>query len=508
MTASPDPDDDERSMSETFKEANKDIEVFLEDGDINVQRSRSLLRCTGCLWKKSANGIVEVPYVVSAEYTDFENVMFDVAMKEFESMTCIKFVNRTTESDYISIQSGAQCWSYIGRIGGKQVVSIGMPACIQYKYIQHELLHALGFYHEHNRRDRDNYINVLWKNIGKHDQKYFELDNGNTLNLPYGYNSVMHLRSYEYSKISGQPSMVAKSDPNMPLGYHVGMDNLDVMKVNYAYKCNLCRRKFLDTGSFIYNSTSSDPDGSNCLYLIQTGNKVLLKLSDINVPSSPDCNDAYIKVYDGSSRSSRVLLNKTCTNVPIPPLISSGCYMLIEIVNNNISVESTFNATYEKVRYGGTFLKDNGVVTSHGFPNIIPRNADVINTIIAPEGYKVCLTFRYLWIHTSSGCTVEYLTIRDGASDTSPILNTYCGYYVPPPPPITSSGNIVVIHLHTRPEASNNGFYVEYDFMPTNSSASPLENLVSYPDEAHIWSWLKSVKHQDLADLRLKESLS
>lgn len=53
----------------------------------------------------------------------------------------------------------------MGRVGEKQVVSLQRFGCVRHGIIQHEVLHALGFYHEHTRSDRDNYITILWDNI-------------------------------------------------------------------------------------------------------------------------------------------------------------------------------------------------------------------------------------------------------------------------------------------------------------------------------------------------------
>ncbi|OWK10836.1 hypothetical protein Celaphus_00005858 [Cervus elaphus hippelaphus] len=58
------------------------------------------------------------------------------------------------------------CFSSIGRSGGMQVVSLG-PSCLQRGpgIVLHELMHVLGFWHEHSRADRDRYIRVNWNEI-------------------------------------------------------------------------------------------------------------------------------------------------------------------------------------------------------------------------------------------------------------------------------------------------------------------------------------------------------
>lgn len=58
-----------------------------------------------------------------------------------------------------------RCWSTVGRKGGEQVLSLSAFGCLDRGIIQHELLHALGFYHEHTRSDRDHYVRINWANV-------------------------------------------------------------------------------------------------------------------------------------------------------------------------------------------------------------------------------------------------------------------------------------------------------------------------------------------------------
>lgn len=37
--------------------------------------------------------------------------------------------------------------------------------CVSFPTVVHEFMHVIGFIHEHQRNDRDNYVNIKWRNI-------------------------------------------------------------------------------------------------------------------------------------------------------------------------------------------------------------------------------------------------------------------------------------------------------------------------------------------------------
>lgn len=64
-----------------------------------------------------------------------------------------------------------RCWSYVGKNGGAQIVSLQPPDdtgpnCLggEGRPI-HELMHALGVFHEQSRADRDKFIKVHLENV-------------------------------------------------------------------------------------------------------------------------------------------------------------------------------------------------------------------------------------------------------------------------------------------------------------------------------------------------------
>lgn len=64
----------------------------------------------------------KVPYVVSSDLPDHARVTDAIA--HWEAKTAVRFVARTTESDYVEFHSGTGCSSYIGRVGGRQYVDL------------------------------------------------------------------------------------------------------------------------------------------------------------------------------------------------------------------------------------------------------------------------------------------------------------------------------------------------------------------------------------------------
>ncbi|XP_037390332.1 low choriolytic enzyme-like isoform X2 [Pygocentrus nattereri] len=235
----------ELSVGELLERANRGIVRGPDEpkvvGDIAVDDENDVRNadpCTsqGCMWPKSSDGWVYVPFVIANHFTSRELQVIQRGLDSFASVSCIRFTPRSNQRDYISIVSDSGCYSYVGRRGYAQTVSLDRNGCIYHNTVQHELLHALGFNHEQCRSDRDNHIRVVWENII--DGYKYAFNKINTLNqgTPYDYNSVMQYHRTAFSK-NGKPTMVPIPNSNVSFGQGTQMSQNDITRLNRLYRC-------------------------------------------------------------------------------------------------------------------------------------------------------------------------------------------------------------------------------------------------------------------------------
>lgn len=192
----------------------------------------------------AATGIVEmkplklwpqgrIPYHIQPDVPNPERVHQALAMF---ANTAVHFTPYNGEADALVFETGEKdCLSYVGKIGGNQPVWIS-PRCAPAD-IAHELMHVLGFVHEQNRSDRDNYITVNLENIEDDETLNFE-------KLPESFMKVSGLGEFDFRSLMMYPPwMFAKNGhstmeskiPDRLLGSEHRLSQGDINRLNKAY---------------------------------------------------------------------------------------------------------------------------------------------------------------------------------------------------------------------------------------------------------------------------------
>lgn len=238
-------EDDEFSVSTLLEKANANLGKNLDEplvlfGDIAVPTGLGNADpCTarGCLWPKAPDGNVYVPYRISRQYSQRERDTIIQGLESFGRSTCIRFVPLNRQRDFVDIQSRSGCYSYVGRRGFGQIVSLSRQGCVFESVIQHELLHALGFHHEQCRSDRDEHVRILLENVIPGLEFAFSKIETRNLGTPYDYNSVMHYGRFAFSR-NREPTIVPIPDNDVTIGRAERMSPVDILRVNRLYQCN------------------------------------------------------------------------------------------------------------------------------------------------------------------------------------------------------------------------------------------------------------------------------
>ncbi|XP_076454253.1 zinc metalloproteinase nas-6-like [Babylonia areolata] len=171
------------------------------------------------------------------------------AMDTWQNLTCVRFRPATPGDQHkITLFSGQGCWSQLGMSPQPQLLSLQFMGCFWRGTVEHELGHAIGLVHEHQRPERDYYIAVNEYNVLPAFRSQLNVyDNvmGNKLGLAYDYYSVMHYGQYAFSANQQQTLFAVdrqlnqrRPDITKYLGRVLGPSFTDVKLVNWMYNCN------------------------------------------------------------------------------------------------------------------------------------------------------------------------------------------------------------------------------------------------------------------------------
>lgn len=171
---------------------------------------------------------------------NYQKTLMRFAMNDIEKYTCIRFLERTDQTDFVYIYSGSGCHSHMGKIGDQQELSLQKNGCFNRGIIMHELIHALGYDHMHSHSERNNFIDIKWDNIQPDAISNFDQvdpEKFSNFGTRYDLYSVMHYDKTSFSK-NGKSTIVPRNRRYKNIiGQRIGLSNGDAQRINNMYKC-------------------------------------------------------------------------------------------------------------------------------------------------------------------------------------------------------------------------------------------------------------------------------
>ncbi|XP_077347020.1 cubilin isoform X1 [Lithobates pipiens] len=217
------------------------------------------------------------------------------------------------------------------------------------------------------------------------------------------------------------------------------------------------------------------PHGVRCIWLISVppGNLIQLTFTTFNLEQTFACHGDYLEIYDNAMNATGNKIGKYCGRSIPPSITSSGNGMsLVFVSDSSVAVEG-FTASYVSINASTAcdmaYTEATGVFTSPNYPANYPTNRQCVYTITTEFNMQIMLNFTDFKLENYEDCARDYVEIRDGGYEVSPLLGRFCSG---PPALIISHSNKLWIKFRSDSAVTYKGFSAHWDTATTGCGAT------------------------------------
>jgi len=390
-----------------------------------------------------------VPYAFNANVSATNRNRAIAAMNEISAIAPVFFIPRTTETAFIVYNNSTVNSSQVGRTGGAQ--TINMVSWSFRFIIVHEIMHALGFWHEQQRPDRNGFVQINFGNVQPGTTGNFTIPGG-TFNIgTYDFGSVMHYGQCDFT-VCGVCNSACRTITVLPpntgqqglIGQRSELSTGDIESINVLYGGGTTALPIVDdfesgtiddtvwfagNGAAITTQGIAEPSGVRSVNLASTQLLRLLfadatLLDSINVSyawqrrgggDSPETNDDLLVEYFNNVGQWTLIARHLGSGPDMTTYMSESFDLPADAQHEDFRVRFT-NTSMVGGGFDDYFLDDVSVTASPALPGSF-------STLLPADGAtEVANSPLFTW--EAAAATTSYRLLVDNNSDfSSPSLD-------------------------------------------------------------------------------------